>query len=77
MVLPLDSVEDIDWTPTTISLEESGAKGKVKLLGVNREASYPPNIRLPYTFLRPGAVVSNKVPHHKQASTLLYGFPAV
>lgn len=39
----------MDCTPTTRSRETSGDMGMVTLLGINRELSNPPKIKLPNT----------------------------
>ena len=51
---PFASIEVIDCNPTTISREMSGASEKGTLLGMNRDESYPPSVRLPKTPFNPG-----------------------
>jgi len=51
--LELWSVEVIFWMPTTISRSLSGAKPKDMPLGMNRDSSYPPRVRLERIDVKP------------------------
>ena len=54
---PPEAILLIDWILIRRSLELSSANPNDRLLERKREASYPPNVRLPRALLRPGTVV--------------------
>ena len=61
------------WIPTTRSLDTSPAKVKETLLGTNREASYPPSVRLPATCLSPSPYINYRFLHRPLLINLTYG----